>query len=231
MTPVKQVPPMKFFELLLWLDGTPLINHIEPYRRAILNDILYSFDPDGRLTYNNALTGRGKKNWKTADMLLAALYRLVAWKTVGGNDVYIVSFDLEQASEALDLLKKLVRINPVLRRALKITNDAIVRRDGNGSLKIISGRDIYGQHGKTFLFLGVNEVHTQRDYALLEGLQLDPTRPDSLMWFESYDTLFRKPGVPIYDMMLRGKAGGDRRFYFSWFAGDYCTDPSFACLP
>ena len=98
-------------------------------------------------------------------------------------------------------------------------------------MKIISGRDIYGQHGKTFLFLGVNEVHVQRDYALIEGLQLDPTRPDSMIWFESYDTLFRKPGVPIYDMMVRGKAGTDRRFYFSWYAGDYCSDPSFSNLP
>jgi hypothetical protein len=231
VTTTKQIPPIKFFELLMWLDGTPLVNHIEQYRRDILNDVLYSFDPDGRLTYNNILTGRGKKNWKTCDMLLAALYRLVAWKTTGGNDCYIVSFDLEQAGEVIDLGKKIVRINPVLRKALKITQDEIVRRDGGGSLKIISGRDIYGQHGKTFLFLGVNEVHVQRDYSLIEGLQLDPTRPDAMIWFESYDTLFRKPGVPIYDMMVRGKAGTDPRFYFSWYAGDYCSDPSFANIP
>jgi hypothetical protein len=60
---------------------------------------------------------------------------------------------------------------------------------------------------------------------------LDPTRSDAMMWFESYDTLFRKPGVPIYDMMVRGKAGTDKRFYFSWYAGDYCSDPNFASLP
>ena len=32
----EQVDPLKFFGLLVWLDGRPLLEVMEPYRRAIL---------------------------------------------------------------------------------------------------------------------------------------------------------------------------------------------------
>jgi hypothetical protein len=229
---VQQTPVLTFLRTLMWIDGRPLLSLIEPYRQRILTTAIDSREPDGVTPlYNMALTGRGKKCWKTADKLFVAFHRLLAWKTPYGNDCIIVSFDVEQASEVLDLAKKLVRINPELRQRLVIKKNEILRRDGKGFLRIVSGRDTSGQHGKSFLFLGVNELHTQRDYALLEGLQLDPHRPDALMWCESYDTLLRRPGVPLYDMVQRGKAGTDRRFFFSWYAGDFCTDPEFARKP
>ena len=36
------VGPLDFFAHLRWLDGRPLLDTIEPYRRAILNEALYS---------------------------------------------------------------------------------------------------------------------------------------------------------------------------------------------
>ncbi len=226
-----QVPILKFLGGLRWIDEQPLLSVIEPYRQRILTDAIDTTDPDGRPRYNMALTGRGKKCWKTTDMLLAALHRMVAWKTPLGNDCLIVSFDLEQSAECLDLTKKLVRANPELSKRLSIKKSEILRRDGKGFLRIIAGRDTFGQHGKSFLFLGINEIHTQRDYSLLEGLQLDPHRQDAVMYFESYDTLLRRAGIPMFDYCQRGKAGTDRRFYFSWYAGDFCTDPEFASKP
>ena len=57
--------PAEFFAQLCWIDGTPLPAVIEPYRMKIFEAALGTFDPDGRPTYNLALTGRGKKNWKS----------------------------------------------------------------------------------------------------------------------------------------------------------------------
>ena len=71
--------PMDFFGHLKWLDGRPLPDVIEPYRAGILSDVLYSFDDDGRPRFNLVLAGRAKKNWKSADLVLAAFYRFFAW--------------------------------------------------------------------------------------------------------------------------------------------------------
>ena len=228
----RQVPITDFIRPSWWIDGRPLLSVVEPYRKRILLESIDATEPDGATPkYNFIFTSRGKKCWKTADMLFAALHRLVAWKTPLGNDCLIVSFDIEQAGECLDLIKKLIRANPELSKRLTIRKNEVLRRDGKGFLRIISGRDTSGQHGKSFLFLGVNELHTQRDYNLLEGLQLDPHRPDAIMYLESYDTILRRPGVPMFDYAQKGKAGTDSRMFFSWFAGDYCNDPEFAAKP
>ena len=58
--------PLDFFAKLRWLDGRPLLETIEPYRRAIFGTVLYTFDGN-RPQYNLAVCGRAKKNWKTAD--------------------------------------------------------------------------------------------------------------------------------------------------------------------
>ncbi len=76
----------EFFSHLAWIDGCPLSEVIEPYRARMFQKALYTFDDDGRSTYNLVLSGRGKKNWKTADLILAALYRFLAWPSDAGND-------------------------------------------------------------------------------------------------------------------------------------------------
>ena len=59
--PAGAISPMQFFSKLRWLDGRPLLDTIEPYRRAIFEAVLWTFDGDGRPHYNMALCGRGKK--------------------------------------------------------------------------------------------------------------------------------------------------------------------------
>lgn len=217
----RQIPPMEFFGLLNWLDGRLLLNVMEPYRRQILTDGLYTFRPDGSPLYRRVLTGRAKKNSKTSDAVLAALYKLLAWKSHGnkGNECFFVASDLGQANDDLDLCKKLVRLNPVLDAELTIKSNVIERKDGNGFIEILRAGDAQGLHCKTYLFLVIDELHTQRDYKVLEALELDRTRPDAVQWCASYGSLYRHAGVPLVDMLKQHEAQSDPRLYVSWYSG------------
>lgn len=225
--PMKRVPTsLRFFARLKWIDGSPL--KIEPYRKAIFAEALDAKDGRGQPRFNLALTGRAKKNFKTADLILAALYRLFAWHSPGGNQCYLLANDEGQAGDDLDLAVKIIQANPALQAACTIKTKEIARKDGRGSLLILPAKDVAGAHGKTYCFCGFDEIHGYRDWDLLEAMQLDPTRPDALMWITSYASLHHRPGVPLHDLMQRGKAGGDPRMFFSWYAADYTTDPAFA---
>ena len=63
------ISPLEFFGHLRWIDERPLMDVIEPYRRRIFMDTLHTFGEGGTPHYNLALTGRGKKNWKSADLI------------------------------------------------------------------------------------------------------------------------------------------------------------------
>jgi hypothetical protein len=76
-------------------------------RQEIFGNVLFSFDAKGHARFNLALMGRGKKNWKSADLIFAALYRLLAWFSPGGNQCYVLANDLDQANDDLELAKKL----------------------------------------------------------------------------------------------------------------------------
>src|SRR3989338_10903345 len=109
----QQISPEQFFSALKWIDKRPLLDVIEEYRRRIFQKALFTFAADGRPKYDMVLCGRGKKNWKSCDAILACLYRLLAWRTVGGDDVYCLANDLGQAKDNLALAKKLIAVNPV----------------------------------------------------------------------------------------------------------------------
>ena len=74
------------------------------------------------------MSGRAKKNWKTTDLVLAALYCL----TIRGGDGYLLANDEEQAGDDLGLAKKLVAINPDLSAELEVYRKEIRCRDGRG---------------------------------------------------------------------------------------------------
>ena len=225
----RRVPTsLQFFKRLKWLDGTPLV--IEEYRQRIFRDVLDQRDVRGHPQINQALCGRAKKNWKSADLVLAALFRLFAWQSYGGkgNQTYIIASDEGQAKDDLEIATKLVRANPALREAARILKDGIDRKDGQGFLRVLPGKDAAGAHGKTYCFLGIDELHTATNWDMLEALARDPHRPDSLVWITSYASFNHKPGIPLYDLFQKGKAGGDHRFFFSWYSASYCTDPAFA---
>jgi hypothetical protein len=227
----KRIPSLAFFGKLKWLDGRPLIDTIEQYRRNIFGRVLDAARPDGTPAVNLALLGRGKKNWKSADLVLAALYCLLIRRSPLGNDGILVASDEGQAGDDLSLARKLVECNPALARELLAREKELRLKDGTGALRIIPAGDTKGAHGKTFSFLGIDELHTARDWSLLEALAPDPTRTDCLTWITSYDTIYSVPGVPLFDLKNLGKAGTDPRMVFSWYSGgELNTDPAFADL-
>jgi len=220
-----KLSPLDFFGHLRWLDGRPLLDTIEPYRQRMFTEALYTFDPDGRPTYNRVLNGRGKKNWKSADLLLAGLYRLLVWASPQGNDCAIIANDEGQADDDLELCKKIIAANPILQREVTVKQKEIERNDGRGRFVILPARDVIGLHGKTFLFIGYDEIHGYRNYDVMEALTMDPTRLDAMEWITSYASIYNTPGKPLFDLVLTGKRGDDPRMLFSWYAADYTTDP------
>src|ERR1043166_4599521 len=98
--PVKKpISPLRFYSKLLWINRTPLI--VEQYRQRIFQEALYTFDDDDNPHYNLILCGRAKKNWKSADLILAMFYRLLVWKSAAGNQCYVLANDESQAGDNL----------------------------------------------------------------------------------------------------------------------------------
>lgn len=221
---------LEFFDRLTWLDGRNLLSTIEPYRRRLFASALDTFDENGLPVFNFVLSGRAKKNNKTSDLVFASFYKLLIPESFQGNTGYIIASDEDQAGDDLDLARKMVNANPILKRELEPLSKEIRRRDGRGVLKILPGRDIAGLHGKSGNFLGYDEIHSLRNHDQFEALSVDPTRRDALVWVTSYDTVYSTPGVPLFDFKQIGFAGTDPRMLFSWYSGDRCTDPGFADL-
>ena len=222
---------LQFFSRLRWLDGTPLLDHVEEYRRDIFANALDTFRPDGTPAYNLVVSGRAKKNGKSLDLILAALFVLVIRRSVQGSDGYILANDSDQAGDDLSLAKKLVACNPALANEIEPLATELRLKDGSAALKILPAKDTVGAHGKSAGFVGFDEIWAYRTWALMEAMQLDPHRPDALMWVTSYASLFNVAGAPLHDLMAIGRAGKDPRMLFSWYSGDYCSDAGFADLP
>jgi hypothetical protein len=97
---------LEFFSRLRWLDRRPLINTIEEYRRRLFTSALDTVDESGLPVFNFVLSGRGKKNNKTLDLVLAAFYKLLIPVSIQGNHGYVISSDEDQSADDLELAKK-----------------------------------------------------------------------------------------------------------------------------
>lgn len=220
------ISPLEFFSHLVWIDGRPLLDVVEPYRQRLFMEALYTFN-GGRPKYNRVLAGRAKKNWKSADLVLAAFHRLFAWESSQGNDCFLLANDEGQAGDDLRLAKKLIAANPLLSREVSVKQKEIERLDGKGSMLILPAKDVAGAHGKTYLFIAYDEIHGYRNYDLFEALAPDPSRPDAIEWITSYASIYNSPGAPLFDLIRTGKKNEDPRMCFSWYAGDFTTDPGY----
>ena len=154
--------------------------------------------------------------------------RAVSEDWPAGSQVYVLANDKDQARDDLVLLEKIVRANPLLEDRLTVRRNVIERKDGRGFVEVLPAQDVAGTHGKTFRLVIFDEIHAYRNWDLFEALAFDPTRTEAQWWITSYASLFHKPGVPLHDLMAVGKAGTDPRLFFSWYGGDYSTDPAVA---
>jgi len=191
------------------------------YQLKEIEQAFWTFNQEGFPQYIRVLLGRGKKNGKTLTGVLIALWLCLVWKAIGkkGNQVFYIASDLGQANDDLDLTKKLVRCNPVIRNEVTTKNNCIVLKNGNGFIEILPAGDVQGLHGKTYLAAIFDEFHTQKDYRVLEALELDRTRPDARQIFLSYASPYRHAGVPLVDMIKQNGAKTDPRLYVAWHAG------------
>lgn len=217
----EQVDPLTFLGLLTWIDGRPLLDVMPAFWQAIITEALFTFRADGSPQFNRTLWGMAKKNMKTLTLVCTGLYKLLAWTPAGakGNQCYFVASDLGQAADDLDLCKKLIRCNPILEQEVMLKQNVVERRDGKGFLEILPAGDAQGLHGKTYLWKGHDELHTQRTYDVLEALELDRTRPDAVASFASYASLSRQAGIPLVDMLKQHDAQTDPRLFVRWYSG------------
>jgi phage terminase large subunit-like protein len=195
----QQLPVLELFARLAWIDGSPLLSHIEPYRRRLFVQFFDARDGDGRPRFNLGLFGRAKKNWKSADLALGALYAMLTDSPAVGHDsdCYILANDADQASDDLTLVKKLVKANGVLQEWLTVKRDVIERKDSRGFLQILPAGDVVGQHGKSYRFVGYDEIHGYRTWDTFESTQPDPHRVDAQQWVTSYASLFHTLNVTL----------------------------------
>ena len=222
--------PREFFGAMRWIDKSPLLEHIEPYRLRLFDRFFAERDETGRPRFNLALCGRGKKNAKTLDLVLAELLAVME-ESSSGSQCYLLANDKDQASDDLALLKKLITMNGFLTDALKVKKHIIERRDGNGFIEVLPAQDVAGAHGKSYRLAGFDEIHGYKTWDIFEALQFDPFRPTAQMWITSYASLFHRPGVPLFDLCKAGREGADPRLLFSWYSADYTSDPDFAEAP
>ncbi|MFH0295663.1 hypothetical protein AAFX91_00265 [Bradyrhizobium sp. 31Argb] len=223
------ISAISFFDGLNWIDGRPLV--IEDYRKDIFHKAFDTYRDDGIPQYSMVLAGRSKKNFKSADLVLGGLYSLTCRESPQGSDVLLVGNDEDQAAADLDLAKKIIAANPELGEGLEVLAKEIRRKDNRGVMRVIPAQNVIGQHGRTAVFVGFDEIHGYRNWDLLEALAPDPTRTDTLTWITSYDSIYDLEGCPLHDLKKIGMEGSDPRMLFSWYSADYCTDPNFAHLP
>ena len=98
---------LDLFARLRWIDGSPLLSHIEPYRRKLF-ELFEQLDEFGRFIYNLLLAGRSKKNWKTADLVLKVLHCTVGDPAPGYDaECSLLANDKDQSADDLALAKKI----------------------------------------------------------------------------------------------------------------------------
>ena len=174
------VTSLAFFDKLRWLDGRPLLDTIKPYRREIFTKAFDTFDADGTPRYSLVLAGRGKKNHKTLDLVLAALFTLVIRRSVQGSDGYVLGNDADQAATICRWRKSWCAPIPIWRARSSRWRRSYGCATVRAALQILPAKDIVGAHGKTASFVGFDEIHGYKTGRLLEALQPDPTSPRCL---------------------------------------------------
>src|SRR4051812_27905589 len=105
------ISPLEFFARLHWINGHPLLDTIEPYRREMFVQAFDTFNDDGSPRFHLLLPGRGSKDYRSGEPVLAGLYSLLIKDSAQGSDGFILGNDEDQAAQDLSLAKKLITAN------------------------------------------------------------------------------------------------------------------------
>ncbi|MFO0729742.1 MAG: hypothetical protein U0361_01865 [Nitrospiraceae bacterium] len=211
-----------FLGLMVWLDGRRLIDLLMPFQLTILHSVLATLRPDGAPWYKRGLIHVAKKNGKSLLLILASILVLHLDRSMGrkGSQVYYGASDEDLDGDNLTLAKRLYKLNHLLAEEVSIKANVIELRNGAGFIEIIPAGDAAGMHGKSYRLMCLDELHTQKNYDVLEGLEMDPARPDAQQLFGSYSPLLPRPGIPISDMLKQHADQVDPRLFVFTRSGD-----------
>lgn len=215
----------RFLRLMVWFDGRRLSDLLMPFQYEILHSMLGTVRPDDVPWYKRGLLHMGKKNGKSLLLILASMIVLHTDKPMGrkGTQIYFVASDQDQADDNLSFAKKLYKVNPILSDEVSIKTNVIELKRGDGFVEILPAQDASGMHGKSYRLMCLDELHTQKSYDVLEGLEMDPARPDAQQLFGSYSPLLPRPGIPISDILKQHADGVDPRLFVFSRSGDIET--------
>lgn len=173
----------------------------------------------------------------TLDAILA-LYGLTADPFHTDRLVVLAATDEEQGLRVFHAARRMAARHPSLSGQIRfLSKEAVyVSDDGNGHrsehlLRVLASGDVRGAHGLTPSLTIIDEVWTQDDYDLIEPLTQSPARVCPLTVYSSYSGLRsqQRPGVPLYDLLQRARAGDDASFHYSymgkaqWFTVPWVT--------
>ena len=63
----------------------------------------------------------------------------------------------------------MIAVNFDLGAEIEVLATELRLRDGSASLKVLPAKDVVGAHGKSAAFIGYDEIHAYKDWALMEA--------------------------------------------------------------
>ncbi len=196
-----------------------------PLQRTFIEQVFDTFDPvTGLRRYRQAVFSTPKKFGKTTLTVVQGLYGLLFDPfEPHDREVYSLAGDIDQASYALQLAKRIVRNDPFLTRNVKIyQHELVVEDDGGVHRWRARSTDAPTEHGVNPSLVLVDEGWQFADHDLLAAMALGPQRACPLQLWSTYAGLQSDmvDGRPLFDLYKRGKAGTDPTLFFIWRSGE-----------
>jgi hypothetical protein len=196
-------------------------------------------DAEGLRLVRELLLHWFRQSGKTLADAIILLYGLTADPFHTDRLCVMAASDFEQGDRVFEQCRRLAQRSAALsgirflgKHAIYTTIEREPRTGGEFKSEhrmiVIAGQDIRGAHGMTPSTTVVDEIWTAETYDLIEPLTHSPARACPLTVYSSYSGLRSQqhPGVPLYDLIERGKRGDDPTFLYSYLgAADWFTVP------
>ena len=173
-----------------------------------------------------------RQSGKTLIDAILGLYGLTADVHHTDRLVVVAASDEQQGLRVLEQCRRIASRHPLLSTIKFFAKEAryttVERNLSTGGshksehrLIVLASGDIRGAHGLSPSLTIIDELWTQDDYDLIEPLTQSPARACPLTVYCSYSGLRsqQKAGVPLYDLVERGKRGDDASFCYSFLGG------------
>lgn len=219
-------------------DGTlvPPVPHREQAR-------VLAFVDEPRTGIAEVLLHWAKKSAKSFTAAAAGVHHLVAeHREPTDRLIGIASYDEEQSKVIGAEMARLIERHPLLREKVRVLKNEFVYeepatdpRTGGTYTRLhrarVLARDVKGLHGEPWSCVIRDELWSEPNHEMSEALIPSPTRAFALVVNCSYAPLatMQKPGVPLFDLLERAKAGDPRLFYS--YIGGQGVDASWQVCP